>query len=158
MTYSQVRKVSMKTITNFMFALCPAVILAACAAGGEVGRAPRSDQDAAKIMASNDSLIVPGDRVGRGFLGMSVAQLYRAMGDPNSSMAFDDGGFSYDWNNLHVVVNQSKTVTWMVVSGPTYSLSDGITVASSTRALKSKRPTPAFSKAADATHNSYCYA
>src|ERR1700752_835275 len=139
MTYSQVRKVSMKTITNFMFALCPAVILAACAAGGEVGRAPRSDQDAAKIMASNDSLIVPGDRVGRVFLGMSVAQLYPALGDPNSSMAFDDGGFAYDVNNLHAVVNQSKTEAGMVVYGPTFSLSDGLTVGSSTLALQSKR-------------------
>ena len=147
----------MNHFTNFAFALCPALILVACATGGDVRTAQRSDQDAAKIMASNDNLIVPGERVGRVFLGMTTSQLYRVMGDPINSMAFNSGGFRYEWRDLDVIVSQSKTVTWITTSGSTYSLSGGVTVGSSALALQSNRPPPAFSKAENASRTSYCY-
>jgi hypothetical protein len=108
-------------------------------------------------MASNDNLIVPGERVGRVFLGMTTSQLYRVMGDPINSMAFNSGGFRYEWRDLDVIVSQSKTVTWITTSGSTYSLSGGVTVGSSALALQSNRPPPAFSKAENASRTSYCY-
>jgi len=147
----------MNYLRNFALALLPAVILVACASGGDVRTTQISDQDAAKVMASNDNLIVPGERVGRVFLGMTTAQLYRVMGEPTNTVAYNAGGFRYEWRDLSVIVNRSSTVTWMITSGSTYSLAGGVTVGSSTLALQSNRPPPAFSRAEDASRTSYCY-
>jgi hypothetical protein len=143
--------------TSLLCLLGSAFVLAGCADTGSDSKVSLSPERVASVMASHDNLIVPGERIGRVFLGMSTAELYRAMGDPINSTAFNSGTFGYEWHDLNVMVSQSKTVTWITTSGSTYSLVGGLTVGSSILALQSTRPAPAFSKAFDASRNSYCY-
>jgi hypothetical protein len=64
------------------FALMSALLCGGCSTGGAV---KRSEQDVARLMKVNDNLIVPSERVGSVFFGMTEAQLYQKMGDPENS-------------------------------------------------------------------------
>ncbi len=89
-------------------------------------------------MATNDNFIVPGQRIGRVFLGMSTVQLYRAMGEPKESTTFNDGSSGYSWKDLWVVADRTGKVVWTQAQGPRYSLADGLTVGASLLAFQAQ--------------------
>jgi len=106
---------------------------------------------------ANDRQIVPGARVGPVSLGMTAADLYRTMGEPKSTMAFDDGGFKYEWNEIVVLSDKGGHVAFISPTTGGYSLSPGLHIGSSELALQAQRPAPAWVQAQLPLHNRYCY-
>jgi len=93
-----------------------------------------------RLMAINDNLIVPGQRIGPLFLGMTEAQLYKKLGDPVTIL--NNGEYTaYYYHGLDVAVLKSTgKVTQVTAESPQYSTSDGIQVGSSLLDVKSKLP------------------
>jgi outer membrane protein assembly factor BamE (lipoprotein component of BamABCDE complex) len=44
---------------------------------------------------SNDNLIVPGQRIGPTYIGMTLAQLYKALGKPNRTLNMGEDIYYY---------------------------------------------------------------
>jgi hypothetical protein len=143
------------------FALMSALLCGGCSTGGAV---KRSEQDVARLMKVNDNLIVPGERVGSVFFGMTEAQLYQKMGDPENSHRARCGGVSvtaYKWGDLGVCVQSSThTVIDIEVHGPSYRTDEGVSTGISELALKAKLGQPAWKIQAYTDHpnsSKLCY-
>ena len=101
--------------------------------------------DVDRLMAVNDHLIVPGERIGPVFIGMTEAQLYQKLGNPSTTTRGNDGTwvrYEYDSLVLGIQVNPSTHKVNYVdnyffggargdVKDFPYSTSEGITVGSS---------------------------
>ena len=104
-----------------------------------------SDADVTRLMAVNDNLIVPGERIGPVFIGMTETQLYQKLGNPSTTTRGDDGTwvrYEYDSLVLGIQVNPSTHKVNYVdnyffggnrgnVENFPYATSEGITVGSS---------------------------
>lgn len=104
-----------------------------------------SDADVTRLMAANDNLIVPGERIGPVFIGMTETQLYQKLGNPSTTTRGDDGTWiRYEYDNLvlSMQVNPSTHKVNVVdnyffggnrgnVENFPYSTGEGITVGSS---------------------------
>jgi hypothetical protein len=135
----------MKFVINSTCVFLAALVLAACAGGAGVQTRRISDQDVARLMAVHDNLIVPGERVGPVFFGMTEAQLYQKMGNPDQSGPMDNGAtIFYVWRDISVDVHTSTHTVFLIgVSGPSYATAEGVSTGTSELALKSKLGPPA---------------
>jgi hypothetical protein len=107
--------------------------------------------------AQNDHQIVPGQRVGPVTIGMSAADLYRAMGEPTKSRNYANGA-GYSWGGLQANLGADGRVIEILVLDGSYLLVGGLAVGSSQLALSVKRPQPAWSKAdLPPGASKYCY-
>ena len=97
-----------------------------------------SAADVDRLMAINDNLIVPGERIGPLFLGMTEAQLYKKLGDADTIM--NNGQYTiYNYHGLGVSVMKSTSkIIQVTAESSQYSTSDGIHVGSSLLEVKSK--------------------
>lgn len=118
-------------ILTIIVALAGAALLGGCAA--ESPRLPKPAYSAAHP-APDDKLIVPGERIGKVYLGMTVSELYRAEGDPiktdqvmGTQYYFSDG--------LHASV-ESGVVTGLTTDSPAHKTREGLGVGSSQLALE----------------------
>lgn len=128
--------------------LCPlalsALIIAACASAPPSMQ--RSDQDVARLMAIDDNLIVPGERIGPVFLGMTDADLYKKFGNPSESKLTGTGYTAYFYNTFMVYVGVSthKVASITSPAGNTgysgYASREGIKVGSSALEVQAKLP------------------
>lgn len=85
--------------------------------------------------ARAEDLIVPGKSIGPVLIGMSVQELYRALGEPRSSDVGDDKT-SYVFDGLQVgVENDSQRGYRVFATSPKYKLVKGISVGSSALAV-----------------------
>jgi hypothetical protein len=141
----------MKTVAKIALLFSMALTLAACGGGGGVEpgyRAiktiQRSDEEVAKLMSVNDNLIVPGERVGPVFLGMTEGSLYQKMGNPNHSDMMDRGATKYyQWRDIRVEVKESDHKVFNIeVTGSSYRTAEGISTGSSDLEVKSKLGQP----------------
>jgi hypothetical protein len=96
--------------------------------------------------AKNDTLIVPGVRIGPVNLGMSDADVYGLLGDPTQTMTegVDMGrAIAYVFPKLTVVVSKAThKVTQVTTLDPGYATADGIKVGSSGLAVSTKLGIP----------------
>jgi len=106
----------------------------------------RSDQDVTKLMAVNDNLIVPGERIGPVFLGMTDAQLYKKFGNPSESRQAGTGFTAYFYSTFMVYVGVSTHKVASITS-PTgnstysgYATREGVKVGSSGLEVQAKLP------------------
>jgi hypothetical protein len=100
----------MKTHIQVSLFFVLALLLTACASTARDPGVSLSPEHAASLMAINDNLIVPGERIGSIFIGMTEAELYKTMGDPSRTVRGDDGTwlrYRYDSAHLSVQVNPS---------------------------------------------------
>jgi outer membrane protein assembly factor BamE (lipoprotein component of BamABCDE complex) len=72
-------------------AIALAWILASCASAVPENIPRYSDQSIARLMAVNDALVVPGERIGPVFVGMTETQLYQKLGEPSASVRGNNG-------------------------------------------------------------------
>ena len=78
-----------------------------------------------------DELIIPGKSIGPVLIGMTAAQLYRALGDPRASDVGEDTT-TYTYDGLQVgVANDSQLVYRVFSTSPKYKLEKGVAVGSS---------------------------
>src|SRR6266480_3999436 len=114
------RGIEMRITMNLTLIFFSALILAACA-GGRAQIVQRSDQEVAILMSINDNLIVPGDRVGPVFLGMTEADLFKKLGDPSKTVRGDSGEWIwYTWGELQVEVTPSIHKVLVIWAGKSY--------------------------------------
>jgi hypothetical protein len=100
----------MKTHIQLSSLFVSALLLTACASTAGDPGVSLSPEHTASLMAINDNLIVPGERIGPIFIGMTEAELYRKMGDPSKTVRGNDGTwlrYWYDTAHLSVQVNPS---------------------------------------------------
>lgn len=134
---------------NAASAIGVALILA-CATGGGIMLVPRSEQDVAKLMGVNDRLIVPGERIGPIFLGMTEEQLYKKMGDPSEThqgtgVLNGVAIITYRWGDLVAIVQPSAhRVVQVMVDGTRYSTMEGVAVGTSVLEMRAKLGRPAW--------------
>ena len=128
----------MKITINFAGLFLTLLILTGCATGGGVKMVQRSDQDVARLMAINDNTIVPGDRIGQVFLGMTEDQLYQRLGEPSKTQTAP-GTVGYAYPSLNVQVDAITHKVWEIDTyNPAYSTVEGISIGSSGLALRTK--------------------
>ena len=136
----------MKNAHRFLLVLAIS-ILSACASESPATRL--SDQAYAAHMAlPSDNLIVPGDRVGPVFLGMTDTDLYKKMGEPNRSITFQEGATAgdtaYFYGSLSVFVYTDHRVRYVEI-GSGYHTREGAAVGTSKLALRAELGDPAWS-------------
>jgi len=128
----------MKIIINFSGLFLTLLILTGCATGDGIKMVQRSDQDVARLMAINDNTIVPGDRIGQVFLGMTEDQLYKRLGEPSKTQT-SSGNVDYVYPSLNVNVDAITHKVWEIdTQDPAYSTVEGISIGSSGLALRTK--------------------
>ena|ERR1039457_4347804 len=128
----------MKIVINFTCVFLTALILTGCATGGGFRMVQRSDQDVTRLMAINDNTIVPGDRIGQVFLGMTEDQLYQRLGEPSKTQTAS-GTVDYVYPSLNVNVDAITHKVWEIdMQNPAYSTVEGISIGSSGLALRTK--------------------
>lgn len=121
-----------------------ALILAACTSAPP--SVQRSDQDVARLMAIDDNVIVPGERIGPVFLGMTDADLYKKFGNPLESKQTGTGFTAYFYSTFMVYVDLSTHKVASITSpvGSTgysgYATREGIKVGSSALEVQAKLP------------------
>jgi hypothetical protein len=127
-------------------ALMAALLVGACSAGGQVKPGQGSELAVARLMAINDNFIVPGERVGSVFLGMTEEQLYTKMGSPAKNFPPNrDGDVLYSYMDLSVYVKMATHRVKMIqVTGPAYRTAQGVSIGSSELELKAKVGQPAW--------------
>jgi hypothetical protein len=115
------------------------LILAACADGGGIKMVQRSDQDVARLLSVNDNLIVPGERIGPVFLGMTETQLYKKLGEPSQTNAAPTH-VAYVYPTLVVEIDTGTHKVWYVgnTSNSGYSTAEGIKIGSSGLAVRTQ--------------------
>lgn len=128
--------------------LCPlalsALIMTACTSGPPSMQ--RSEQDVARLMAIDDNLIVPGERIGPVFLGMTDADLYKKFGNPSESKLTGTGfsAYFYDTFMVYVGVSTHKVASITSPAGNNrhsgYATREGIKVGSSGLEVQAKLP------------------
>ena len=140
----------MKIVINCACVFLISLILAACASGGGIKIVQRSDQDVARLMTINDNLIVPGERIGPVFLGMTEEQLYRRMGNPvetQQGTGVLNGvpiiGYRYE-DIIAIVQPSAHKVVEIQVEGTRYTTAQGVTVGTSVLEMKAKLGRPAW--------------
>jgi hypothetical protein len=126
----------MKMLINRALVFSLALVVAGCA-NMDPG-VSLSDQDVARLMAIDDKLIVPGERIGPIFIGMTETNLYKKLGNPSTTVRGSDGTWiRYGYNNsgLSTQVNPSTHKVNVVDNYQQtyfpYSTREGITVGSS---------------------------
>jgi hypothetical protein len=109
--------------------------LASCASSSSL---KLSAQDHDSFMAINDNLIVPNQRIGPAFLGMTEQELYKKLGEPTQTM--NNGPYTlYYYPSVDVsILKSSGTVIQVTASNPAYHTSEGIKVGSSLLEMKTK--------------------
>lgn len=96
------------------------------------------------VQAQDDSLIVAGVRIGAMSLGMTDSQLYRLLGDPDSTF-ISERVIKYTYGKLLLTVYVDKTshkVVQLWSSDSRYSTAEGIKVGSSGLAVAAKLGVP----------------
>src|ERR1019366_7373126 len=146
----------MKITINFAGLFLTLLILTGCATGGGIKMVQRSDQDVARLMAINDNTIVPGDRIGQVFLGMTEDQLYQRLGEPSKTQT-SSGNVDYVYPSLNVNVDAITHKVWEIdTQNPAYSTVEGISIGSSGLALRTKiREQYTERRLASFTYNDY---
>ena len=75
--------------------------LATCASTDFTTDVSLSAENVARLMAVNDNLIVPGERIGPIFIGMTETQLYQKLGNPSKTVRGKDGTWiAYEYGSL----------------------------------------------------------
>jgi hypothetical protein len=112
------------------------LVLASCASSSSSLTLSAQDHDA--LMAINDTLIVPGKRIGPAFLGMTELELYKKLGDPTQTM--NNGPYTlYYFPTVDVVIQKAtRKITQVTASKPEYHTTEGIKVGSSLLEMKAK--------------------
>jgi hypothetical protein len=134
----------MKLVALYPLALS-ALILAACT--NAPPSVQRTDRDIARLMATDDNVIVPGERIGPVFLGMTDADLYKKFGNPLESKQTGTGFAAYFYSTFMVYVGVSthKVASITTPVGSTagysgYATREGIKVGSSALEVQAKLP------------------
>jgi hypothetical protein len=111
------------------------LMLASCASSSSL---MLSAQDHDSFMAINDNLIVPSQRIGPAFLGMTERELYKKLGEPTQTM--NNGPYTlYYYPTVDVsILKSSGTVIQVTASNPAYHTTEGIKVGSSLLEMKTK--------------------
>jgi hypothetical protein len=140
---TKLEDLSMRIFINSAFIVLLLLNLAGCANTDPGVSLSATDVD--RLMAANDNLIVPGERIGPVFIGMTETQLYQKLGNPSTTTRGDDGTwvrYEYDSLVLGLQVNPSTHKVNYVdnyffggnrgnVENFPYSTREGITVGSS---------------------------
>jgi len=89
--------------TRLSCLLALALVSIGCATTANVPDGSLSPDRTAELLAVNDNLIVPGQRIGPVFLGMTEQQLYHKLGEPTSTLTAP-GTVNYLYPTLQVCV------------------------------------------------------
>jgi hypothetical protein len=100
-----------------------------------VGTTVRAQED--------DHLIVPGVRLGPVHLGITDVELYRQLGDPQSTQPNGDVSMNYTYSNFGVSVStHTHKVIQVLALDASYATAEGIKVGSSHLAIAAKLGIP----------------
>jgi hypothetical protein len=125
-----------------------------------------------RLLSIDDNLIVPGERVGRVFLGMTEEQLYKRMGTPDQlppgtgvTNLNGEAMITYIWGDLIAYVQPSTHKVLMihvqrVGGGIRYATTEGVALGTSELEMKSKLGPPAWGPNrvyTDRDVNQYCF-
>lgn len=130
-----------------------AVIVAGCAGTGDVLPTPPAEP-------IHDHLIVPGVRAGPISLGMTAADLYRAMGEPLKSEGIWQGAateFTYPGLTARVSTNLQR-INYIYVTSPEYATRTGVRVGISDLAVRASNGSPTTYSAVTQEISGMCYA
>jgi hypothetical protein len=118
--------------------LALAFVLSGCASTSSVPDASPSPDRVAILLAADDNLIVPGERVGPVFLGMTEQQLYHKLGEPTRTRTAP-GTVNYSYPTLQVDVDAVTHKVWEIdPSGSRYSTAEGVAEGSSSLAVRTQ--------------------
>jgi hypothetical protein len=152
----------MNTIFKFALVACLSSMLTGCFGVGDLEpyyQSPLSAADQARLMAVNDTLIVPGVRVGTVFLGATDKQLYDKMGNSIESHRKDvNTTMVYTFQNVIADVNLWKHVVIRAHAiSPIYATADGIKVGTPEADAKAKLGASVYDEATfDCNSGKYC--
>ena len=118
--------------------LAPALALVGCASTATLSDAPPSPELVARLLVVDDNLVVPGQRIGPVFLGMTEQQLYKKLGEPDQTMTAS-GTVNYTYPTLQVCVDAVSHRVWEIDAHTSkYSTAEGITIQSSGLAVRAR--------------------
>jgi hypothetical protein len=124
--------------------LASALVFVGCATTANAPDASPSPEHVAGLLTINDNLIVPGERIGPVFLGMTEQQLYHKLGEPTTTMtAPGTVNYAYPTTQLSVSVDAVTHKVWEIdldtAEGTTrYSTAEGIKAGSSSLAVRTQ--------------------
>jgi len=125
----------MKTHTQLSSLFVSVLLLTACASTPTDSKMSLSPERIASLLAANDNIVVPGERVGAVFLGMTDQQLYKKLGEPTKAMT-SPGTVAYMYPTLLVDVDPVTHKVWEInTTNGRYSTAEGITIGSSSLAV-----------------------
>jgi len=107
---------------------------------------------------TGDNLIVPGQRVGPVFIGMSASELYRAMGEPDST--HNDGTWvEYQYKDLGTLVRNDQKVwtVWVQPNSPRYGTAEGTRIGAPDLPIRARQPPDYVCRGPDPRSTNFCY-
>lgn len=132
----------MKTITSPLRALVVATAacwLAGCAQNATVAESTYS----ASHPAPNDNLIIPGQRIGPIYLGMTAKDIYRTMGTPTASYPSAELYFFGPLNGEHTRVQlDDGVVTQIATTNKRFHTTQNLTIGTPELAIRAMMGNP----------------
>lgn len=128
--------------------------------------ATRDIWDKAGAPPPQDYTIVPGQRIGPVYLGMSPSQLWRALGSPSASVPISDKRTRFDFrdHDLRVYVSMvTGVVDGASTSSPRYTTKEGVKAGATELELLASRGLPQWKWPKPSVHGYgysnvlYCY-
>ena len=118
-------------------AVVAAIVLTGCVTNNNVAPPSSAPQ------SFNDNLIVPGQRIGKVYLGMPIAQLYKEFGNPSKRDVADGNAveYTYDRASLTVGVAGGKVID-VATTSSLFRTANGVGVGSSDIEVRSKLGPP----------------
>jgi hypothetical protein len=124
-----------------LIALGLAFVLAGCAGlstESEKADAKPGAQKKASMPVVQDTVIVPGKRIGPVSVGMLVPQLYDVMGEPAQAVK-TQGTERYKFEELEVIVDEvDQSVKTVSTASPAYATGEGLKVGVSELAVRAR--------------------
>lgn len=133
--------------------LCSGLLLSSCGSAPPLPAPP-------KELPPDDSLIVPGNRIGSVAIGMTSKQLLKAKGSPSSSpMRYTDAAnYSYDQLRYSVVVDDATQQVWRIAtSDGRYRTVEGVGVGQTELEMRADLGNPDQTKDMGNDTFLYCY-
>jgi hypothetical protein len=114
---------------HFLFVLVLALSLSGCAGTPTA----RPTKPAEKVAVIDDNKIIPGKRIGKVSVGMSIVQLLDVMGDPTKEYTNSNGSAaSYEYGQLFLGVDhRDQSIASVSTTDSDYKTSSGLGVGSS---------------------------
>jgi hypothetical protein len=138
---------------NVLFRFCSItwILCFLCSCASSPSASPRPN------ISSSDNTIIPGERIGAVYIGMSRADVFKLKGEPKSTGQRTEGIY-YEFEDVSVFVNdRTSKVSSITTLSSQHATANGIKVGDSEIAVRTKLGSPSQKKVLDQQYYNYGY-